>query len=102
MESSEFVVFAFQDRADDILTICVGSRMRRKPRAHMRGPWSLGHLRGFIDGFYDHYIFESPTEQLDWLQANIGKLLNTPFLNSDELNTWAVKASRRMFGPKPS
>jgi hypothetical protein len=98
METTEFIVTASQDRPDDVLGICIGSKVRRKPRAQMRGPWSLGHLRGFLDGNRDHFRFASGRDQLNWLQANIEQLLNTEFLNSDELNAWAVSASRRMFG----
>ncbi|WP_339910193.1 hypothetical protein [Symmachiella dynata] len=101
METSEFVVIALQERAYATLGVYVGSKIRRKPRAHMRGPWFLELLRGYIIGDQDHYETMTPREQLDWLQANIEQLLNTPFLNSDDLNTWAVKASRRMFGQCP-
>ena len=99
-ESDEFTVTAGQQRSGDGLRICIGSRIRRRPRAHMRGPWSLSHLRGFAEGSRDHYPFQDPAEQLAWMQANIDKLLNTRFLNSDELNTWAVRASRRLFRQK--
>lgn len=64
----------------------------------MRGPWSLSHLRGYLDGGQDHHIFGTVQEQFVWLEANIDRLLDTTFLNSDELNIWAVDASRRMFG----
>ena len=101
METDQFILTADQHRSGDVLGICVGSKIRRKPRAHMRGPWSLHHLRGYLDGASDHYRFDTPREQLDWLQANIKGLLDTSLLNSDDLNKWAVKASRRMFGQDP-
>ena len=50
IESDEFVVTAGQDRAGDVVGLCVGSKKRRIPRAYMRGPWSLSHLRGYLDG----------------------------------------------------
>lgn len=99
-ENSEFVLTASQDRSGDVLSICVGSKIRRRPRAHMRGPWSLGHLRGYLEETPGHYIFESVEDQIGWLEANLDRLLDTSFLNSDELNAWAVNASRRRFGQR--
>lgn len=96
-ESVEFVVTASQDRSGEVPGICFGSRSRRKPRAQLRGPWSLSHLRGFIDGSLDHYRFTDANEQLGWLEENIDRVLCSEFLNSNELNSWAVRASRRMF-----
>lgn len=96
--TDEFRVIASQDRTDDLISICVGSRIRRKPATQMRGPWSLGQLRGFLDGQRDHYLFDSVENQIDWLSQNITTVLQTSFLNSDPLNQWAVEASRRLFG----
>ncbi|HVW01375.1 MAG TPA: hypothetical protein VHB77_13575, partial [Planctomycetaceae bacterium] len=84
--------------SDDAIHICVGSRIRPKPRAHMRGPWSLSHLRGYLDGNPGHFIFDDISEQIAWFRANIAKLLQTSLLNSDELNKWACEAARRRFG----
>ncbi len=97
-ETVEFVVSASQDRSDDVLGICIGSRIRSKPRAHLRGPWPLSHLRGFLDGILEHFRFKDSDEQLAWLAENVDRLLNSEVLNSDELNLWAARASRRMFG----
>jgi hypothetical protein len=95
-ETDEFILQILRDRGGHI-GICLGSKVRRKPRAQMRGPWSLSHLRGYLDGGADHYRFTDVEEQIDWLRQNTRSLLETPFLNSDELNKWAVKASRRLF-----
>jgi len=97
-ENDEFIVMVEQHRSGDTFAISVGSKIRRKPRAHVRGPHTLYHLRGYVDGVKDHYIFRDSLEQLEWFETNVGKLLDTSFLNSDALNTWKVKASRRMFG----
>jgi len=97
-ESDLFIVTAGQDRSGDGVGICVGSKKRRKPRAHMRGPWSLSHLRGYIDENADHFMFDNADDQIGWLKSNLQTILDTEFLNSDELNNWAVKASRRLFG----
>jgi hypothetical protein len=98
LQNLEFVVHVGQDRAGDIEFIAIGSRVRRKPRAQMRGPWSLSHLRGFLDGQRDHRLFHHIQEQSSWLEENENQLFDSSLLNSDDLNTWAVNASRRMFG----
>lgn len=95
-QSDEFIVSAGQERSGEVPDVSVGSRFRRKPRAHMRGPWSLGHLRGFFEGRPDHYLFCSAEEQLDWLEKHLDVLLDSTLLNSDDLNAWAVEASRRL------
>lgn len=96
-ETDEYKLEIERDRGGRI-GIHVGSKVRRKPRAHMRGPWSLSHLRGYLDGSVDHFIFADVDDQIRWLQDNIESILDTTVLNSDELNKWAVTASRRMFG----
>jgi len=97
-ETDQVIVTAGQDRAGDGVEICVGAKKRRKPRAHLRGPWSLEQLRGYIEGNDDHFMFDNPDDQIGWLKNNIQSILDTEFLNSDELNNWAVKTSRRLFG----
>ena len=96
--TDEFRVIASQDRTGDVVSICVGSRIRRKPAAQMRGPWSLSHLRGHLDGSLVHYIFGCVEDQIDWFHDNVTEILQTPLLNSDHLNQWSVDASRRLFG----
>lgn len=96
-ETEEFRLDVERDRGGYV-GINVGSKVRRKPRAHMRGPWSLSHLRGFLEGHSDHFVFADIEEKIRWLEDNLESLLDTSFLNSDELNKWAIKASRRMFG----
>lgn len=95
-QSDEFIAQVSQDRTGDVVSICIGSNIRPKTGAHMRGPWSLSHLRGYLDGQLDHFRFENPDEQLTWLRNNLNVILDSDLLNSDELNAWAVKASRRM------
>jgi hypothetical protein len=99
-ETNEFKLEVVRER-DGHVDICVGSKVRRQPRVQMRGPWSLSHLRGYLDGGADHFIFADTQEQIRWLKNNIESVLDTHFLNSDELQRWAVKASRRMFGQDP-
>ena len=96
-ENDEFTVTVDQHRSGDAFAISVGSKSRPKPRAHMRGPWTLSHHRGFLDGNADHYLFSDSDAQTRWLKDNLDAILSTDFLNSDDLNKWAVKASRRMF-----
>jgi len=96
--TNEFVATISQDRSNDTVSVCMGSRIRVKPSAHMRGPWSLSHLRGYIDGSADHYVFRSIGDQFAWLRANLDSVLHSNLLNSEELNQWSISASRRMFG----
>jgi len=99
-ENAEFIVQVSQDRSGDVVSICLGSKLRRRPRAHLRGPWSLGHLRGYLDEMANHFIFDQVNDQLVWFEQNVDRLLDSTMLNSDELNKWAVNASRQMFGQK--
>lgn len=64
----------------------------------MRGPWSLAHLRGFFDGSATQYRFEDVTAQLNWLCDTLDRVLDSDTLNSDELQDWAISASRKQFG----
>ena len=96
-ESDEFVVVMSQDRSGEPVGIGIGSKVRRRPRAQMRGPTWLSALRGYLEGVPDHYVFSNVEEELAWLAGHLDQLLITSFLNSDELNTWKVKAARRMF-----
>ena len=96
-ENSEFILGISKDRSERV-TLSLGSKVRRKPRAQLRGPWSMSHLKGYLDGGKDHYLFESTEEEISWVEENERQLFDSSFLNSDELNQWAVKASRRLFG----
>jgi len=96
-ENSEFVLGISQDRGDYI-GIDLGSKIRRKPGAQMRGPWSMSHLRGYLDGKKGHFKFKNIREEVSWLEENEMGLFDTSLLNSDGLNQWAVKASRKRFG----
>ncbi|MDF1628507.1 MAG: hypothetical protein P1U78_01815 [Alcanivoracaceae bacterium] len=96
-ENFEFILGISKDRGDYI-GIDLGSKIRRKPRAQMRGPWSMSHLRGYLDGNKVHFKFNNTQEEVSWLEANEKELFDASLLNSDELNQWAVKASRRLFG----
>ena len=96
-ESSEFVLGISKDRGGYI-GIELGSKIRRKPRAQMRGPWSMSHLRGCLDGKIDHFKFKNIREEVSWLEENEMELFDSSLLNSDELNQWSVKASRKLFG----
>ena len=58
----------------------------------------MSHLKGYLEGGKDHYLFESTEEEISWVEKNENQLFDSSFLNSDELNQWAVKASRRLFG----
>lgn len=65
-ENSEFILSVSQDRIGYV-SIDLGSKVRPKRHAHLRGPWSIAHLRGFIDGINNHYQFEDIKEEGCWL-----------------------------------
>jgi hypothetical protein len=96
-DNSEFILGIGRDRGGYI-GIDLGSKIRRKPRAHMRGPWSMSHLKGYLDEGKDHFNFKGINEEKSWLEENEMKLFDSSLLSSDALNQWAVKASRRLFG----
>ena len=99
-ENTEFIVGLGQDRIG-YADIELGSKIRRKLRAHIRGPWSISHLRGYLEGRKDHYAFTSLAEEAAWFEKNDKTLFDSSFLNSDELNQWAIKASRMLFRQDP-
>ncbi|MFO7603291.1 MAG: hypothetical protein R6X06_05685 [Gammaproteobacteria bacterium] len=96
-ESAEFILGVDQDRGG-FTSIELGSKKRIRPRAHMRGPWSMSHLRGYLEGSKDHYKFPNIESEALWLESNQNQLFDSELLNSDELNKWAAEASRRLFG----
>lgn len=96
-ENTEFIVVVSQDRGG-LTCIELGSKIRIRPGAHIRGPWSMSHLKGYIDGNKDHYRFTNIEEEVKWFTKHHRQLFDSSFLNADNLNQWAVKASRRLFG----
>ena len=99
-ESDEFALDVFRERGGQPIAIALGSKVRRRPRAHMRGPWWLSILRGHLDGHRDEYSFESGEAEAEWLRANEATLFDTAFLNGEPLHSWAVAASRGYFGQR--
>ena len=55
-------------------------------------------LKGYLDGSKDHYEFSSIEEEVRWFVGKDKQLFDSSFLNSGNLNQWAVKASKRLFG----
>ncbi|MBM3147123.1 MAG: hypothetical protein FJ000_04420 [Actinobacteria bacterium] len=95
-EGSGFVLAVARDRGG-LVSIALGSTLRPRPGAQLRGPWSLAHLRGFLGGLPGHYRFAGPQAEADWLRKNEATLFDPALLNGDALREWAVAASRRMF-----
>jgi hypothetical protein len=95
-ENPEFIVGVSKDRIE-FTSIEIGSKKRRKPRAHARGPWSMSHLRGYLEEKQVHYRFLNIEEEALWFKNNDSTIFDSNLLNSDELNKWAVKASRKLF-----
>jgi hypothetical protein len=96
LEGSEFFISVSHDRGGSTF-IDVGTKVRKRPRAHIRD-WSLGYIRGYLEGKNEHYRFSNIDDQIEWLRDNENTVMNSSFINSDDLNTWAVKVSKRMFG----
>lgn len=92
-ENSEFIVSVSQDRIG-FASVELGSKLKRASKMQKRGTWSMGHLRGYMDGFSNHYVFENIKDEGRWFLEQETKLFDSTFLNSDDLNNWAIKASR--------
>lgn len=97
LRSPSVIVTASQDRTGDVMAVCVGTLARRAPLKQMRGPWPLSHLRGFLERKAAHHRFDGVSDQLDWLRQTLDRILDPEMLNSDQLNDWAVAASRMLF-----
>ena len=44
-----------------------------------------------------HQSFDDVSAQLKWLRDSLDRVLDSEMLDSDELNDWAVSASRVLF-----
>ena len=75
----------------------IQTKTRAKKGAPLRS-WSISHLRGFLEGGEEHYIFDSLAEQLRWVEARESELFDNALLNSDELKKWSSKAARKFLG----
>ncbi|MCG8434610.1 MAG: hypothetical protein MJA83_11315 [Gammaproteobacteria bacterium] len=95
MENGEFFLFVSRDRGG-YESIEISAKSRSRKGAHLR-TWSLSKLRGYLEDLDNHYRFHSLKEQADWLQSHEEELLNTAFLNSENLRKWNTKVSRDMF-----
>jgi hypothetical protein len=98
LASDEFVACVIRDRGQEWIT--VGTKVRPKPRAPLRW-WPLGHLVAYLDGAVDPYPLSSLEIEAEWLTRRSGEILDSTLINSEELNQWAAKASRRHFGQTP-
>jgi hypothetical protein len=87
-----------QDRANGLVAISAGDTTRCHHGAQVRGPWSLGHLRGFPENNQEYHIVHNSLEPLKWFEAYFAELLESSFLSSDDLNRGPVQTSPRLFG----
>jgi len=83
IENSKFTIMISHDRGG-LESVEIGAKKRLRPKAQMN-QWSLSHLRGFLEGSKDHYIFKNIDEQYAWLEENENKLLDPALLNSEEM-----------------
>jgi hypothetical protein len=97
LESEEFVVGVVRDRGQEWIT--VGTKVRPKPRAPLRS-WPLAHVVAYLDGAANPYPISDLETEANWLTRRAGETLDTTLINSEGLNRWAVRASRRLFGPQ--
>lgn len=95
LESDEFVVDIVRDRGQE--WIVVGTKVRREPHAHLQS-WPLGHIVAYLDGAADPYGVCDLEREANWLADREEDILDSALINSEELNHWAVQASRRLFG----
>ncbi len=75
----------------------IQTKTRAKKGAPLRS-WSIGHLRGFLEGGEKHYIFDSLADQLSWVESRESDLFDNALLNSDELRKWSAQAARKFLG----
>jgi hypothetical protein len=99
LQSEEFVVDVCRDRGG-LEWITVGSKVRPRPRAHLRS-FLLCRLISYLDRKFDpnHRIeFEAAAE---WLLVHQDLILNSAFINAEDLRAWDVDAARLLFCQKP-
>lgn len=75
----------------------IQTKIRAKKGAPLR-TWSIGHLRGYLEGGDEHYVFNSLAEQLQWLEPRESELFDNALLNSDDLRRWSSAAARKFLG----
>lgn len=91
-ENVEFTLQILHDRSGGEF-IEIGSKIRSKPRAHIKS-WSLGFIRGFLEGQTKDHVFENLKSESEWLLENEDRIFDHALLNSAQLNSWAVKLSK--------
>ena len=97
LESATLVIDVIRDRG--VEWIEVAAKERPRPRARRR-PWPLGHVVAYLDGEAEPYPVSGLEIEAGWLTRRAAEILDPTLLNSDDLNRWAVKASRRRSGPR--
>lgn len=95
-ENLEFIVVFEKDRGG-FKSISIGSKKRIKPGAHLRGTWSIQHLKGFLENLETQAKFNTFGDQIAWLEENLDKLFDSALLNSDDLNKWSIQSSKTLF-----
>jgi hypothetical protein len=99
LQDDEFVVTAFRDRGG-FEWFTVGTKVRPRPRAHLRS-FLLERLVSYLDGGQDPNPTADLETQARWLVERQGRILDSAFLNSEDLNFWNLNAARLLFGQKP-
>lgn len=99
-ENVEFTLQILHNRSGGEY-IEIGSKIRSKPRAHIKS-WSLGFIRGYLEGQPKDYVFESLKRESEWLVENENRIFDHALLNSAQLNSWAVKRSNNLLPSQSS
>ena len=99
LQSEEFFVEVYRDRGGREW-ITIGSKVRPKPRAHLRN-FLLSRSSSYLDGKLDPNPKIDLEAEAGWLLANQDVILDSSFINSEDLRLWNVDAARVLFGQKP-
>lgn len=92
LESPAITILIARERGDELIDLGIpGNR---------RASWPIGHLVAYLQGKEDSYPVTDLETQAEWLLTYANKLLDPTILSSKEMNEWAVKASRRMWGQR--
>lgn len=95
-ESATLVIDAIRDRGEEWIEVMAKERPR--PRA-LRRAWPMGHVVAYLDGEAGPYPVSDLETEAGWLTRRAAEVLDPALLNSEGLNRWAVRASRRRSGP---
>lgn len=98
-EGDELLLQVGCDRFYGREDVDIGTKIPRRPRV-APGWFNLGRIRGYVDGLKEFYDFESLDEQIEWLTTHADTVMNTAFLNSEDLHSWNKEVLRKVWKRK--